>query len=215
MNPKIIFWLVFAALTTMVIFLNVKYGMLLDESTRETKKPYSYARAQLTWWTVIVLSGFATIILKRQEIPTLTNGILILLGISSATTMAARLSDNSDQDQTETKGLIQNMPGQNFLLDILSDSNGVSIHRLQAVLFNIVIGFWFIHETLTNMVDPALNMSNILPDIEPNNLILMGLSAGTYAALKTTENKGTSGKNPDNKTGKTDEINGNEIPPVG
>jgi len=141
MNPKIIFWLVFAALTTMVIFLNVKYGMLLDESTRETKKPYSYARAQLTWWTVIVLSGFATIILKRQEIPTLTNGILILLGISSATTMAARLSDNSDQDQTETKGLIQNMPGQNFLLDILSDSNGVSIHRLQAVLFNIVIGF--------------------------------------------------------------------------
>lgn len=103
MNPKIIFWLVFAALTAMVIFLNVKYGMLLDESTRETKKPYSYARAQLTWWTVIVLSGFATIILKRQEIPTLTNGILILLGISSATTMAARLSDNSDQDQTEIK----------------------------------------------------------------------------------------------------------------
>lgn len=65
------------------------------------------------------------------------------------------------------------------------------------------------------MVDPALNMSNILPDIEPNNLILMGLSAGTYAALKTTENKGTSGNNPDTKTGKTDEINGNEIPPVG
>ena len=215
MNPKIIFWLVFVALTTLVLFLNAKYGMLLDESTRKTKKPYSYARTQLTWWAVIVLSGFTTIILKLHEIPTLTNGILILLGISSVTTIAARISDNSDQDRPDNGGLIQNMPGQNFLLDILSDSNGVSIHRLQAVLFNIVIGFWFIHKILDNVVDPSLKMNTILPDIELNNLILMGLSAGTYAALKTAENKGTAGSNPDTKADTVDTKNENEIPPVG
>ncbi len=205
MNPKIIFWLVFVALTALVLILNAKYGLLRDESTRETKKPYSYARTQLTWWTVIVLSGFTTVILKHQEIPTLTDGILILLGISSATTMTARITDNSDQDQTNTKDIIQNLPGENFLIDILSDSNGVSIHRLQAVLFNVVIGFWFIQKTLANLVSSSFDMSNILPDIEMNNLILMGLSAGTYAALKTTENKGTSGKNTNLKDSKTNE----------
>ena len=217
MNPQITFWLVFAVLTALILFLNAKYGLLLDESTWKTKKPYSYARTQLTWWTIIVLSGFTTVILQRQEIPTLTNGILILLGISSATAMVARITDNSDQDQANTKDLIQNMPGDNFLIDILSDSNGVSIPRLQAVLFNLVIGFWFVRKTLANMVDPSLTMENILPDIEANNLILMGLSAGTYAALKTTENKGTSGKTTDAKDSKTDENNevDNEIPPVG
>ncbi|MDP3912344.1 MAG: hypothetical protein Q8R96_01215 [Bacteroidota bacterium] len=217
MNPKIIFWLVFTALTALVLYLNVKHGILLDESTRKTKKPYSYARTQLTWWTVIILSGFMAVILKYQEIPTLTEGILILLGISSATTMAARITDNSDQNQSNTKDLIQNLPGENFLIDILSDSSGVSIHRLQAVLFNLVIGFWFIQKTLANIADPTLNMANILPDIETNNLILMGLSAGTYAALKTTENKGATEKATATKDSKPDEDNqiDTEIPPVG
>ncbi|MDP2889215.1 MAG: hypothetical protein Q8P34_09680 [Bacteroidota bacterium] len=221
MDAKIIFWLVFTALTALVLYLNVKHGILLDESTRKTKKPYSYSRTQLTWWTVIILSGFVTVILKYQEIPTLTEGILILLGISAATSMAARITDNSDQDQTNTKNLIQNLPGDNFLIDILSDSSGVSIHRLQAVLFNLVIGFWFIQKTLANIADPTLNMANILPDIETNNLILMGLSAGTYAALKTTENKGVTEKDTATKDSKKDEDNeidseiDNEIPPVG
>jgi hypothetical protein len=215
MDPKIIFWLVFAALTALVLFLNAKYGMLRDESILEKKKPYSYARTQLTWWTIIVLSSFMTIILSRNEIPTLTQGILILLGISSATTITARITDISDQTNIDPDKIVQNTKGENFLIDILSDKNGVSIHRLQAVLFNIVIGFWFIHESLTNIVKPGLNMDKILPDIELNNLILMGLSAGTYVALKTSENKKTSGNNPDTSSGKEDEMNENEIPSIG
>src|SRR5665648_996750 len=210
MNPIVIYWLVLIVLTVLVVFLNAKYGLLRDESTLETKKPYSYARTQLTWWTVIVLSGFITIILSRFEIPTFTDGILVLLGISSVTTISARISDNSDQTKAETDGLIQNLPSQNFLLDILSDNNGVSIHRLQAVLFNISIGFWFIHESIINISNSALEMNNILPDLEMKNLILMGLSAGTYVTLK---NKNPSTDSSSATVNKAD--TSNEIPPVG
>ncbi len=214
MNSKIIFWLMFAALTALILYFNAKYGMLRDESVQVKKKPYSYARTQLTWWTVIVLSGFATVILYRHEIPTFTPGVLILLGISSATTIAARITDNADQEHIEADRLSQNSKGQNFLVDILSDKSGVSIHRLQSVLFNIVIGLWFINQTLANIANSTIPMNEILPDLEQNNLILIGLSAGTYVALKTTENKNTSGSKSDKTTIKVDEKNENDIPPV-
>ena len=95
----------------------------------------------------------------------------------------------------------------------VSDENGISIHRFQAVVFNIVIGFWFVQQFLCNLhgfhqcnpcadcgfphcLDCVLDVTkkginSLIPDISPNNLVLIGLSAGTYAALKTTENKTT------------------------
>ncbi len=44
-------------LFTFFLWLNVKYSLLKDTSTA-TKKPYSYARVQLAWWTVIILELF-------------------------------------------------------------------------------------------------------------------------------------------------------------
>lgn len=204
MESTTIFSIVFVLLTSLVLFLNFKYGLLRDESTQETNKPYSYARTQLTWWTVIVLSGFIAIIFKKDIIPTFDQSILILLGISGVTTIAARLTDNSDQNNAESDDLIQNTKGENFIVDILSDKNGVSIHRLQAVLFNLVFGLLFIHQTLANM-NSTLDVDHILPRFEMNNIILLGLSAGAYASLKVTENKGTSVNNSDPNAGKTDE----------
>jgi len=210
------YWLVFAVLTALVLFFNHKYGMLRDDSTLKTNKTYSYARTQLAWWTVIVLSGYVSIILSYNLIPDLSNGVLYLLGISSATSIAARISDISDKDRINSDDNLQNAESKNFMIDILSDKNGVSIHRLQAVLFNLAIGFWFIRTTLLNMSHPDLIKSYITPDISMNNLILMGLSAGTYAAMKTSENKSSSDKDPVLNTGKADnENNIIEIPPVG
>ena len=91
----------------------------------------------------------------------------------------------------------------------------MSIHRLQAVLFNIAIGFWFIKRSIVIVNHPELSNCFIDPDISMNNLILMGLSAGTYAALKTSENKSSTNNNPVLSTGKSDVKNEPEIPPVG
>ena len=189
MSPVIYFWIVFPVLVFIVIFFDIKYDMLRDASTIAKPKPYSFARVQLAWWTQIVLASFISIIFSGYGIPTFNESTLILLGIGTATTAAAKVIDLSDQSKSGIKRS-QDEDGKNFFLDILSDENGVSIHRFQTVVFNLTIGIWFIAEVLNNlsMVNKD-NIDTVMPVISDNNLILLGLSSGTYAALKSTENK--------------------------
>lgn len=202
MHPYLIFWITFVVLVLVILFLSRKYQMLRDTSTG-FPKPYSYSRVQLAWWTVVVLSSLITIIFVKGALPTLDSSTLILLGISAGTTVIARLTDISDRANAEPSSLLsQDFNGENFLLDILSDKNGVSIHRFQAVLINIIFGIWFISMVLQHLggLPPCVNDANtadcaahplnyIMPVIGMNNLILLGISAGTYAAVKSTENK--------------------------
>ena len=194
---QVIFSIVSIALLALAVLLQMRYSLLNDVSTA-TVKPFSYARVQLTWWTFIVLSIFISIIIVMGQIPTLDKSTLILLGLGALTTGAARIIDISDTQNsaaaTAAGGtapkLNVDQPRVNFILDILSDNNGVSIHRLQAVLFNLVFGLWFIYKSF--MAIKGLNFGTLnttIPTLEDHNLILLGLSAGTYAAMKTTENK--------------------------
>jgi hypothetical protein len=160
--------------------------MLKDTSTASVK-PYSYARVQLTWWTVIILSSLITILLFKGIIPVFDSSTLILLGISSATTASGRMIDISDQKNASIVRS-QNQNSQNFLLDILSGSSGVDIHRFQAVIFNLVFGIWFICTVLYSLSHFSGDVNSIIPVLTPTNLTLIGISSGTYAALKTTEN---------------------------
>lgn len=199
MQPILAFWLAFLVLLALMVFLDRKFQMLRDSSTA-TPKPYSYARVQLAWWTLVVLSCIIAILLATNAMPTLDSSTLILLGIAAGTTVAARLIDVSDRNNSGTDLINQDFPKENFLLDILSDKNGVSIHRLQSVLINIIFGVWFIAQVLRHLsgINPCLPgdadclkhpLDFIIPVISTNNLILLGISSGTYAALKTTENK--------------------------
>jgi hypothetical protein len=155
---------------------------------------------QLAWWTLVVLPSIISILLARNVMPTLDSSTLVLLGIAAGTTVTARLIDISDRASAGTRLLSQDFKGENFLLDILSDKNGVSVHRLQSVVINIIFGVWFIDQVLRHLsgLNPCLPgetdcirhpLDYIMPVITTNNLILLGLSSGTYAALKTTENK--------------------------
>lgn len=161
--------------------------MLRDNGT-ESPRPYSFARVQLAWWTVIILVSFISTIILRGGAPTFNTSTLYLLGISSATTIGATLIDISDQANPAVTTLGQNMTSSGFFLDILSDKNGVNVHRFQTVVFNIVFGLWFIYEVLCNLKTQN-DINYIMPVITSNNLILLGVSSGVYAALKTTENK--------------------------
>jgi hypothetical protein len=204
-----IFWGCFVLLTAIIWYCDKCYRLLRNVSDA-AKKPYSYSRVQLAWWTVIIISSFISVYLLTGQLPTFNNSTLILLGICAGTITTATMIDASDQ----AKGipLSQDEEGQNFILDILSDKNGVSIHRLQTVIFNVVIGAWFIQHMgveLSNVTDSLdkcsgaadaiancrtaiingiINSPNVFPVISSNNLILLGVSAGTYAAIKTTEN---------------------------
>lgn len=201
------FWGIFILLLAAVIVCDRKFHMLRDIS-KASILPYSWSRVQLTWWTLIVLSAFTTILLRSGVAPNLHSSTLVLLGISVATTATARVIDLGDQQNTHVFRH-QNLKSTNFFLDILSDHNGVSIQRFQAVLFNAVFGIWFIASVLGNINDVNFCLSTFsksdpnlaqcllhpadfyMPIISENNLILLGLSSATYAALKITENKGT------------------------
>jgi 4-hydroxybenzoate polyprenyltransferase len=211
MDARLIYLIVFMLLFFLAFVLQKKFSIICDTSI-QTPKTYSYSRLQLLWWTFIVFASFISIAIASGQIPTFDSSTIILLGIGAATTATARLTDISDRNKYEAdkakaqteqaKGIPAAMPeplnkdyqSQGFWLDILSDKNGVSIHRLQALIFNLVFGLWFIYQSVlhlkgVNANTPLNVLNNIIPVIGTNNLILLGLSAGTYAALKTTENK--------------------------
>lgn len=186
MNTQLLFGAVLLILTAAVVIFDIKFAMLKDMSTAD-RKPHSFARVQLAWWSVIILASFIAI-MAEKGVPALRDSTLMLLGISAVTAAAARIIDLSDNANPKVS-MCQNESAQNFFLDILSDEKGVSIHRFQTVVFNLAFGVWFVAEVLRNLADKSVIADAVMPDVSPNNLILLGLSAGTYAALKATENK--------------------------
>ena len=187
----LIYWATFIVLLALVYFFDKKYFMLRDNSTA-VPRPYSFSRVQLAWWSVIILAAFISIIIiSKGTAPTFDTSTLYLLGISSATTVGATLIDISDQTNPNVAGLSQNIKGDNFFLDILSDKNGVDVHRFQSVVFNTVFGLWFIIYVLNHLCNAATTPDAVMPVISGNNLILLGVSSGVYATLKATENKQT------------------------
>lgn len=190
MNSQLIFWASFLVLLIIFVFLDRKYDLLRDKrslAAAPLPKPFSFSLVQLAWWTVIIISSYVTITFLTGTIPTITGSTLILMGITAGTTAVSKLTDLADVSAHRNRH--QNLGGENFFLDILSDENGVSISRLQSVLFNIIFGFWFIREVLEGINSPTGNVTSALPEIDTNNLILMGISAATYAGMKSTENK--------------------------
>lgn len=209
------FWLPFALLWIIILFLDRRSGVLRDIS-QANPQPFSWSRVQLAWWTVIILSSLIAVIWHDMQtappanIPTLHYSTLVLLGISAATTTVARMIDVSDLTAGPANMPAprhQDQPAANLFFDVLSDQNGISMHRLQAVVFNLVFGIWFISIVLYNLgtghnpcslytagsqlaLACAQNpLDYMMPVISDNNLILIGLSSATYAAMKTTENK--------------------------
>jgi hypothetical protein len=196
MAAQTYFWITLILLIVIVVVTDLKYGLLRDCSTAEMRS-FSFARVQLTWWTVIILASMISTILYTGLIPTFDSSTLILLGISSTTLATAAAIDVSDQTRAETanttKELSRNQQSSGFLPDILSDNSGISIHRFQTVAFNFVFGCWMIARIVGSLAHVnAGNLNGVIPIVEPNNLILIGLSSATYAAMKTTENKQSS-----------------------
>jgi len=203
MTPVLVFWITFAVIS-LLIFLADRYFFMLRNSADPTSGLlYSWSRVQLAWWTLIVMASFTTIVLVFKQAPDLNTSTLILLGISSVTIATARTIDVTAANNNPLP--VAPVPkATNFFVDILSDQTGVSIPRFQTVLFNAVFGVWFIAAVLEHLVqNPGGGMNAVMPEISTNNLILLGLSSATYAALKTTENKSaaiSAANNSDSKT---------------
>jgi hypothetical protein len=159
-------------------------GKLLNPSVCS----YSYARVQLFWWTMIILSAYVFFFGVTGFLLPINPTIVILLGLGAVVYGAGKIIDN--QQTAANKGnRTQDTDAQNtaiepkLLTDILSDDNGISIHRFQAVIFNIVFGIGFIACFIQSL-------NNAYPFIDYTywQFALMGISSATYLGLKASEN---------------------------
>jgi len=69
-------------------------------------------------------------------------------------------------------------PSQGFFKDILSDNGDVSFHRLQIIIWTIVLGIIFVNSVYDRLA---------MPEFSGTLLALMGISSGTYLGFKGTE----------------------------
>lgn len=198
-----LYFVILGVLTVFIGLISSKSGLLRNEvfnienlrklaATKHIKNihaAYSLGRTQLVFWTVIVTASFIYVVIYKSiamhtiVVPALDGVNLALLGISAATTIAAKVIDGSQQDDQGDIIPQQDRPSKNFFTDLISDEKGVSVHRLQNVIWTIVVGaiyIWYV----------AINCA--LPDqttITLQLLSLMGISTGAYLGLKTLENK--------------------------
>jgi hypothetical protein len=68
-----------------------------------------------------------------------------------------------------------------FWRDVLCDGSGVSFHRLQILVWTLIIGFIFAHSVYEQLA---------MPELSATLLGLMGLSGGTYVGFKIPEKLG-------------------------
>lgn len=224
MDARLIYAIVFACLFFFAVWLQKKFGIIYDASSAKPKPySYSRLQLLwwtfivfVTFITILIASGkiptLDTSTLLLLSIGALTTASARLVDLSDEANQAKKMAippaaPSADPDQTGNPSppvapvpavavlpLSKDMKSEGFWLDILSDRNGISIHRLQVVVFNILFGAWFIYQSVIQLkgispMTPIDVLSKIMPVISENNLILLGLSAGTYVAMKTTENK--------------------------
>lgn len=161
-----------------IFVLGVCSGLLRDmpkktatgELTKARDRPFSLARVQMAFWFVLTVGAYTYIWLRTGNIAhVIPDSILALMGISAGTTVVSAVVDSNSavQDAEKATG--------NILEDILSDSDGISFHRLQMLVWTIVLGVVFVQKVYANW---------IMPDFDAQLLGLMGVSSGAYLGFK-------------------------------
>lgn len=165
------------------------FELIKDISSNENK-PFSFSRTQFAYWTIIIVLLMLLVWINKGELLNFNSTVLALLGISAVTTTGGNLIDkNEENDPNIKRG--QDKASKSFLVDLLSDKNGLSISRFQSLLFNLFIGVYFIYEVVVKSQFPVL---------DTELLVLMGISSGTYLLVKNSENKKNPGASQNNNT---------------
>jgi hypothetical protein len=156
----------FLAAVLALVFASQISAILRDGNDTST---YSLARVQMAFWLYLITAAFVFIWLVTGDYNgVLTSQALTLMGISGTTGLMA-ISVSSADAPAASAG---------FLQDILSDNDGVALHRLQIVVWTLILGVVFFAE---------IYRSFRLPALDSNLLILLGISGVTYVGFKFNE----------------------------
>ena len=181
------------------------------------QRTYSLSQSQMVWWFWIVTGSFIYLFLKNftgdlshfDTLGGLQDSGLILMGVGAGTAFGAAIIEQSRKDKgqalTDYNNAVcqltdpacqavlfanpmqvihesaEKLKSDGFFADVLSDANGVSLHRFQSFAWTAILGVLF----LVGVFGSGKSM----PTLSPQELTLLGISAGTYLGLKIPEAK--------------------------
>lgn len=147
------------------------------------ERPYSLSLFQMGFWFFLVIASYVFIWLICDELNTITDSVLGLIGIGAATAVGAKMINDRSSGSADAP-----VVGHGFISDVISDKTGVSIHRLQMFVWTLVLGVIFIASVYNDLA---------MPEFSGTLLGLMGISSGTYLGVKTTAGKNDDAPAPD------------------
>jgi hypothetical protein len=154
----------------------------------ETSRPFSFSRVQLFWWTMIILFTYTYSFGVTGVLIPINATMVLLLGSGVLVYAGGRIIDKRQIANTPNHQRHQDKyaPGT-FFEDILSDENGISMHRFQAMVFNVIFGVSFVCFFFSKFHEgkyPFITFSEW-------QFALIGISSVTYLGLKANENNPT------------------------
>jgi hypothetical protein len=102
----------------------------------------------------------------------------------AAGNVAGKALNDLQDEKTKTDARIQkidkalNQESEGFWKDVLTDVDGISLHRFQIVIWTVVLGLIFLFKAYRSLG---------MPEFPPTLVALMGISAGTYIGFKFPE----------------------------
>jgi hypothetical protein len=160
----------FVLLVGAVILLAARTTLLRDSA--DPNSPFSLARSQMAFWFIVTAACFCYVWLLTGVWKDVINGTtLTLLGISVTSGFAATAIAAPKATQAS----------RNFLIDILSErmsdgtDGGVTVHRLIALTWTIVLGGVFVAYVFAN---------ERFPDFDVMLLSQLGITSGLYVGFK-------------------------------
>jgi len=176
-HTQFLFFLVLVTLSLAIFMYLCRTTSLIRSGTHPVshQRPYSLSLFQMSFWFFLVIASYVFVWLITDELDTITDSVLALIGIGAATALGAALIDRSKTAPAPEE------PGgttRGFLNDVMSDPTGVSLHRFQMFVWTLVLGVIFIGSVYKNLQ---------MPQFSATLLGLMGISSGTYLGFKVPE----------------------------
>lgn len=163
------------AVIALFLWLGASTSLLRDVGTKTdvpaAQRTFSLARTQMAWWTLIVVASYVFEWIATGTQPVVTSQALILMGMYSALGVTSRGVDL-------TRQTVFPPTTPHFFWDLVSDESGVALHRLQMLVFTVLVGVNFFYGVLTTVAMPTLDVPT---------LFLVGISGATYIGFKSTE----------------------------
>lgn len=144
--------------------------------------PFSLTKVQFGLWTVIISSVYIYLSLCKGDCAetSINKTALVLMGIFAGTAVASSVMDKAEMGDNRPRH--QNTPSQGFFIDILSDDNGVSLHRFQNFAWTLIAVTVYLYKV------SQVSTGCQLPELSDTLLALTGISSATFLVLKSKEN---------------------------